>query len=411
MGGARPSARLLSLAVGGWQRKPQRLPPRMRPLLRWQLQRPPGRPSSRQSWQSHPRPRRQRHRGLRWKRPGLTPQIPRQHGDCGCRGSGSARPVSSGRRASCRRLVPEGRRDIPVGLTRRRRRLLHSLEHTPARSQPVEIPTEIEAVHFVHVLVLLDRDSVMKLRAGFHHAATTQTGARSVAASSIGVRGCRVLRSVTLSLALSVLAAACALVEPPVPAGTFMVPGEVRNMRRPGGAHGEDASRRAPRRGAASVPAGGSVDCGRYVSPADRRGWSIAVNGDACSSRVPTSARIRQGCTLGIELAERGRVVGPRLQRLALGRRDTRWFGTQRPRTISRLAGPRTRHRTTEPRSRQPSSSLWVSRLDSAGQGPRSPRLARTHNRRWPIRPRWLRRCASFRPHLRFGSSHPKSGA
>ena len=37
MGGARPSARLLSLAVGGWQRKPQRLPPRMRPLLRWQV--------------------------------------------------------------------------------------------------------------------------------------------------------------------------------------------------------------------------------------------------------------------------------------------------------------------------------------------------------------------------------------
>ena len=39
------------------------------------------------------------------------------------------------------------------------------------------------------------------------------------------------LRSVTLSLALSVLAAACALVEEPVPPGTFRLQGEVRNMR------------------------------------------------------------------------------------------------------------------------------------------------------------------------------------
>ena len=39
------------------------------------------------------------------------------------------------------------------------------------------------------------------------------------------------LRSVTLGVALSILAAACALVEAPVPAGTFVLSGEVRNMR------------------------------------------------------------------------------------------------------------------------------------------------------------------------------------
>ena len=67
-------------------------------------------------------------------------------GDRGCRGSGSARPVSPGRRASCRRLaLPKGRRD--PGRTKRRR---HSLGITPPRSKPVEIPTEIEpeAVRF-----------------------------------------------------------------------------------------------------------------------------------------------------------------------------------------------------------------------------------------------------------------------
>ena len=40
-----------------------------------------------------------------------------------------------------------------------------------------------------------------------------------------------VLRSVTLGFALSVLAAACALVEPPVPPGTFALLGEVRNAK------------------------------------------------------------------------------------------------------------------------------------------------------------------------------------
>jgi hypothetical protein len=44
-----------------------------------------------------------------------------------------------------------------------------------------------------------------------------------------------VLRSVTVSVALSILAAACALVEqpmPPVPAGTIPLQVQVHNMRR-----------------------------------------------------------------------------------------------------------------------------------------------------------------------------------
>ena len=39
------------------------------------------------------------------------------------------------------------------------------------------------------------------------------------------------LRSVTLGLALSVVVTACALVEPPIPAGTFALQGEVRNAK------------------------------------------------------------------------------------------------------------------------------------------------------------------------------------
>ena len=38
------------------------------------------------------------------------------------------------------------------------------------------------------------------------------------------------LRSVTLGLALSVLAEACALVEPPIPAGTRAFQVDVRNL-------------------------------------------------------------------------------------------------------------------------------------------------------------------------------------
>jgi hypothetical protein len=64
--------------VGGWPRRPQRLPPRRPPLRRRQLQRPPGRPLIRPSWQSRPRPGRQRQRGLLWNRLGWTPPIPRR---------------------------------------------------------------------------------------------------------------------------------------------------------------------------------------------------------------------------------------------------------------------------------------------------------------------------------------------
>ena len=116
-----------------------------------------------------------------------------------------------------------------------------------------------------------------------------------------------VLRSVTLSVALSVLAAACALVEPPVPAGTFMVPGEVRNLR----AAPVTLEVRTPAGvlpGAvqpASVPPGPSTAHVTYHLPI-AGGWSIAVNGDAFISSTDFGPDIREGCTLGIELSADG---------------------------------------------------------------------------------------------------------
>ena len=87
------------------------------------------------------------------------------------------------------------------------------------------------------------------------------------------------LRSVTLGLALSLLAAACALVEPPVPAGTRPVQGEVRNMR----AHAVELVVRMPAgemRGAvqpALLPARSTTDVTFYIPITGD--WTI-LNGD-----------------------------------------------------------------------------------------------------------------------------------
>ena len=115
------------------------------------------------------------------------------------------------------------------------------------------------------------------------------------------------LRSVTLGLALSVLAAACALVEPPVPAGTFALPGEVRNMR----AVPVELEVRTPTGtlpGAvqpASLPAGPSTTKVTYHVPITGQ-WSIAVDGDPYIVSGDFGAEIRQGCTLGLELSADG---------------------------------------------------------------------------------------------------------
>ena len=115
------------------------------------------------------------------------------------------------------------------------------------------------------------------------------------------------LQSVTFGLALSILAAACALVEPPMPPGTFMVQGEIRNMR----AEPVQLEVRTPAGvlpGAvqpASLPAGPSNARVTYHLPITGE-WSIAVNGDAYIASADFGPDIRQGCTLGIELSADG---------------------------------------------------------------------------------------------------------
>jgi len=116
-----------------------------------------------------------------------------------------------------------------------------------------------------------------------------------------------VLRSVSFGLALAVLAAACALVEPPMPANTFMVKVEVRNMR-PGPVALEVRTPTGVLPGAvqpASLPAGPSSAIVTYHLPVDGE-WSIAVNGDAFIASADFGPDIRQGCTLGIELSADG---------------------------------------------------------------------------------------------------------
>jgi hypothetical protein len=111
------------------------------------------------------------------------------------------------------------------------------------------------------------------------------------------------LRSVTLGLALSFLAAACALVEPPAPAGTFTVPGAVRNLRaQPAALEVRTPAGVLP--GAvqpASVPGGPSQVNVLFHLPIAGEWW-IAVNGDAFIASADFGDGIRQGCTIGIEL-------------------------------------------------------------------------------------------------------------
>jgi len=116
-----------------------------------------------------------------------------------------------------------------------------------------------------------------------------------------------VLRSVTLGLAFSLLAGACALVEAPVPAGTFNVSGEIRNLR-PRRVELEVRTPAGVLPGAvqpASLPAGPSTANVMYHLPITGEWW-IAVNGDPFVASGDFGAEIRQGCTLGIELGADG---------------------------------------------------------------------------------------------------------
>ena len=110
------------------------------------------------------------------------------------------------------------------------------------------------------------------------------------------------LRSVTLGLALSVLAAACALVEPPqpVPAGTFRLQGEVRNMKsEPVSLAVMTSAGVLP--GAvqpASVPAHTAANVTFDVPLA--KGGSILVDSRQWITNTEVDG---EGCTLGIEVA------------------------------------------------------------------------------------------------------------
>jgi hypothetical protein len=118
-----------------------------------------------------------------------------------------------------------------------------------------------------------------------------------------------VLRSVTLGLALSVLAAACALVEPPAPPGTYMVQIEVRNEQ-PNPVRFAVYVRGQPLAAAVqppSVPAGPSRTAVTFYLPiADD--WDIAIDGGDIGGITGQGVdpTFRRECPLVIELPATG---------------------------------------------------------------------------------------------------------
>ena len=111
------------------------------------------------------------------------------------------------------------------------------------------------------------------------------------------------MRSVTFGIALSVLAAACALVEPPPPPGTYMVQIEVRNERpNPmpftvyfGGQPRGDAVQPP------SVPAGPSRTAVTFYLPlADD--WEIAIGDIGGITGQGVDPTFRRECPLVIDI-------------------------------------------------------------------------------------------------------------
>lgn len=114
------------------------------------------------------------------------------------------------------------------------------------------------------------------------------------------------LQSVTIGVVLSVLAAACALVEQPPPAGTVMVQAEVRNERGPveltvvtppgnvlaGAVH------------PASLPTGSTTDVTFHVPVGGQ--WWIAVNGVNEIDGREFRKHMRVGCQIEIDLQPAG---------------------------------------------------------------------------------------------------------
>ena len=110
------------------------------------------------------------------------------------------------------------------------------------------------------------------------------------------------LRSVTLSVAVSVLAAACGLVQPPPPPDTRMVQIEIRNMREhptalavatltgplPGAAQPALVQAQSTANVTFHIPSGGD--------------WWIKVNEAYEIQRADLGPLIEQGCSISIEL-------------------------------------------------------------------------------------------------------------
>jgi hypothetical protein len=118
-----------------------------------------------------------------------------------------------------------------------------------------------------------------------------------------------VLRSVTISVALAVLAAACALVEPPAPpppAGTVPLQVQVQNMRREPAKltvrtpEGDLAGAVQP----ATLSGDSTTDVTIYAPPGE---WSFRINGssfDILGNDLP--GVIRNGCSPVFEVGADG---------------------------------------------------------------------------------------------------------
>jgi hypothetical protein len=116
-----------------------------------------------------------------------------------------------------------------------------------------------------------------------------------------------VLRSVTLGVALSVLAAACALLEPPVPPGTVATHARVKNLenvpvvlavKMPTGDVLPGAVQPA------SLPAGATAQVTFYLPPSGD--WWITVNGSGMFDAADIREMGSSGCTLDMEVSTDG---------------------------------------------------------------------------------------------------------
>jgi len=114
------------------------------------------------------------------------------------------------------------------------------------------------------------------------------------------------LRSVTLSLALPVLAAACGLVQPPPPPDTRMVQIEVRNMRGHPTALAV-TTLTGPLLGAAQpalLHANSTANVTFYIPSGGD--WWIKVNEAYEIQRADLGPLLEQGCAISIELQVTG---------------------------------------------------------------------------------------------------------